>query len=76
MKRMSGYARLYVSDMPFEANEITHSPDRKIRHEIHVSRVYISDQFLPVFYCSPMWIEEGKIECRITCIQRSQMHFD
>ena len=51
---------------PLEADEITHGADREIRHVVHIAIVYFVDNILPIIEVSPVRVEDGEVEWRIT----------
>jgi hypothetical protein len=51
---------------PIETNKIAHGTDGEINHQIHVAGMNFIDGIAPVIYSTPMRIEDGHIEGRVT----------
>ena len=55
-----------MESVPLETNEVTHSTDRKIRHEIHPMGMNGIYGIPPVLKCTPMRIKNTEVERRVT----------
>jgi len=53
-------------DGPLESDEIGHSADSEICHEVHVTGMNLVNEGAPVGDCAPVRIEDAEIERRIT----------
>ena len=51
-----------VTNIPFEADKIRHSTNRKVRHDEHAAGMNLVDGGLPVGQGSPLGIEHREIK--------------
>ena len=51
--------------VPFEADKIGHRGHCVVQYDVHISRVYLGDDVLPVGEGTKVAVEEGKVDGRI-----------